>query len=102
MKITMRSMMSGKDNTLDIDCTPEQIELWRSGVLIQVAMPNVPAEQREFLISGVTPHEWQHFFGDIMEDEEQIVEDESKESPPEDQEFKGWTLIEADDKKLAS
>lgn len=101
MKITMRSMMSGKDNTLDIDCTPEQIELWRSGVLIQVAMPNVPAEQREFLISGVTPHEWQHFFGDIMEDDP-IDEDDAEKSPPEDQEFKGWTLIEADDEKLAS
>ena len=100
MKITMRSMMSGKDNTLDIDCTPEQIELWRSGVLIQVAMPNVPAEQREFLISGVTPHEWQHFFGDLNEGTE-IEEDEDEESPPEGQEFKGWTLIEADDKELA-
>jgi hypothetical protein len=84
MKITMRSMMSGKDNTMDIDVTPEQIELWRSGVLIQVAMPNVPAPQREFLMTGVTPEEWDYFFGDVFEEEE----DEEADAP------RGWTLVE--------
>jgi len=35
---------------------------WRAGTLIQVAMPNLNADQREFLISGTTPAEWDAMF----------------------------------------
>lgn len=63
MKITKRSMMTGKINTLEVPCTPEQIERWESGALIQEAMPNVPADLREFLMTGTTPDEWEEMFG---------------------------------------
>ena len=33
------------------------------GKLIQNAMPDLTAEQREFLISGTTPDEWAAMFG---------------------------------------
>lgn len=89
MKITMRSMMTGKDQTMDIDVTPEQIELWRSGTLIQVAMPNVPAPQREFLMTGVTPEEWEHFFG--LEELDDELDEEEPPAP------RGWTMVEGDD-----
>jgi len=36
-----------------VRATPEQIERWKAGELIQRAMPNVPAAERELLISGV-------------------------------------------------
>lgn len=63
MKITKYSVVSGKTNTRDIPCTQEQIDDWQSGTLIQNAMPNVSAEDREFLISGTTPEEWAALFG---------------------------------------
>lgn len=62
MIITMRSPLTGKTNTLEVPCTPEQIEAWENGTLIQEAMPNVPAPLREFLMSGITPDEWDAAF----------------------------------------
>ena len=62
MLITRTSMLSGKETTMDIDCTEEQLNAWLGGMYIQDAMPNVPAEQREFLISGTTPEEWSAMF----------------------------------------
>lgn len=58
MLITRVSMLSGKENTMDIACTEEQLNTWLGGVHIQDAMPNVPAIHREFLLSGITPEEW--------------------------------------------
>lgn len=41
---------------------------WRSGMLIQDAFPDMPAEDREFLISGLCPKCWNKLFGSIDED----------------------------------
>ncbi len=49
---------------MDLPVTPEQLEAWRQGVLIQHVMPQLSAAEREFLISGVTPEEWEALFGD--------------------------------------
>jgi hypothetical protein len=40
-----------------------QLHRWMDGALIQDAMPNLNAEQREFLITGITPSEWNEAFG---------------------------------------
>lgn len=37
---------------------------WESGVLIQDAFPMLSADQREFLLTGITPDEWNAMFGD--------------------------------------
>ena len=63
MLITRRSMISGEVNTLEVDCTPEQLAAWESGVLIQIAMPDVEAPLREYIKSGITPQEWIETFG---------------------------------------
>ena len=63
MKITKFNPCTGKTNTLEVPCTQEQLDAWRCGTLIQNAMPNVPHELREFLISGFTPGEWEGMFG---------------------------------------
>ena len=54
MKVTMQSTFSGIVRTLDLPVTQEQLDNWRSGVLIQNAMPNLTADQREFLMTGIT------------------------------------------------
>ena len=58
MLIERKSILSGKVRTLDIPVTEEQLELWRSGVLIQNAMPNLSADEREFIMTGITEEEW--------------------------------------------
>lgn len=63
MLITRTSILSRQTNTRDVPCTHEQYANWVSGMHIQDAMPNVPAEEREFLISGITPEEWKATFG---------------------------------------
>lgn len=63
MEITKISMFTGKSHTFKIDITEEQIAAWRGGKLIQDAMPNLSADAREFLMTGVTPEEWANNFG---------------------------------------
>lgn len=65
MKITMTSLVSGKQHTRDIDVTDEQLRTWRrGGVLIQDAMPQLSADDREFLMTGIIPEEWAEEFGE--------------------------------------
>lgn len=63
MLITKKSLLTGRVHTMDLPCTQEQIDAWRNGQLIQDAMPQLDAQQREFLISGSTPEEWDEVFG---------------------------------------
>ena len=63
MQITRTSELSGKINTREINVTAEQLQAWQNGTHIQNAMPNVPAEDREFIMTGITPEEWSETFG---------------------------------------
>ena len=58
MKITKVSMLSKIERSIDLDVTAEQINAWRSGMLIQEAMPHLNEHEREFIISGITQEEW--------------------------------------------
>lgn len=62
MKITRRCPFSGDVNVLEIDVTEAQLEDWRKGTLIQNAMPHLSADEREFLMTGITPKEWEETF----------------------------------------
>lgn len=63
MQVTKRSMLTGKEHTLEIDITPEQWAEWKAGRLIQDVCPHLSAGDREFLISGSTQAEWDEAFG---------------------------------------
>lgn len=58
MLITRRSMLTGAVNTLDIDVTDEQMADFQSGTKVQDAFPSLAAPLREFILSGITPEEW--------------------------------------------
>jgi len=58
MLITRTSILSGIERTLDINVTEEQLKAWEDGVLIQNAMPNISASEREFIKTGITDEEW--------------------------------------------
>ena len=64
MLITKKSIFSGEWNTMDIPVTQSQIDAWYGGELIQNAMPNLSADEREFIKSGIPSHEWDSMFGE--------------------------------------
>ena len=64
MLIERESPFSGNKNVMDIQVTQAQIDAWMGGELIQNAMPNVSADEREFIKTGITPEEWENTFGD--------------------------------------
>jgi len=71
-------MFTGIERTLDLDFTAEQLAEWKNGKLIQNAMPNLSADDREFIMTGVTSEEWANEFGD--EEEDDIHDYEGQES----------------------
>ena len=64
MLITRKSTISNKVHSLDLNITARQLAEWEDGKLIQYAMPQLTAAEREFVISGVTQAEWDEFIGD--------------------------------------
>ena len=64
MLITKFSPISMKDHSREIPVTQEQLDAWNSAVLIQNAMPNISADDRESLMTGITPEEWDAHFSD--------------------------------------
>ena len=58
MLITKTSMLSGNTSSMNIDVSQDQIDLWQGGSLIQNVMPDLSADEREFIMTGVTPEEW--------------------------------------------
>jgi hypothetical protein len=62
MKITRTSRLTGKTSVMYLDITKEQLFSWVDGELIQDAMPQLSAEEREFLMTGITPAEWDSVF----------------------------------------
>lgn len=72
MIIKRKSPFSGKTNEMDLPITYEQVQLWQGGELIQNAMPNLTPDQREFLMTGITPAEWEETFSENFERSEEI------------------------------
>ena len=68
MLITRKSSFTGIVHTMDLPVTQEQIDAWKSGVLIQNAFPNLSIADKEFLKSGCTQQEWDEAMG--SEDDE--------------------------------
>ena len=63
MLVTRLSPFSRTKNTIDLDITPEQLARYEnSEELIQNVFPNLSAEHREFIKTGITPEEWEASF----------------------------------------
>lgn len=67
MLVERTSFLTGITRTLDIEVTQEQVDAWNNGMLIQNAMPHLSADDREFLLTGATPDEWDEAFKDEEE-----------------------------------
>jgi 7,8-dihydro-6-hydroxymethylpterin-pyrophosphokinase len=64
MLIERASPFTGELRTLDLDVTQEQLDAWRSGTVIQHAMPHLSADEREFILTGILADEWDEMFGE--------------------------------------
>ena len=64
MLITKTSILSGKTRTKQINVNQSQIDKWEAGMLIQDAMPDVSVDEREFIMTGSTPEEWDLYFNE--------------------------------------
>ncbi len=58
MQFIRKSILSGVTRSRDIDVTEEEYDRWRSGMLIQRAMPHLSDVDREFIMTGITEEEW--------------------------------------------
>lgn len=62
MFITRINPFTGELNTRFIEVTQEQVDAWNNGMMIQDAMPNVSADDREFIKTGIT--DWDDFYAE--------------------------------------
>jgi len=63
MQITRTNPFTGKTNTRDLDVTEAQmIAYYEEGVLLQNAFPNLSADDREFIKTGID--NWDEMFAD--------------------------------------
>ena len=71
IQVTRQSVITKKINTMELPITQEHLDLYETvgDMLIQDAFPNLDKEQREFLLSGITPQEWNDTFGEEGDDE---------------------------------
>jgi hypothetical protein len=106
MLFTKRSPITGKMNSIEIPMTIEQLKNWQAGMLIQVAAPNLTPEQREFLITGMTPEEQEDVFKKLkkLEEEENTYfkqfEEEAEDEWNGDELYDDWDLEEDDNEKI--
>lgn len=65
LSVSRVSPLTRKVNTFVLDITQEQYDYWKaSGIPIQNVMPHLSADDREFLITGLLPAEWDSLFED--------------------------------------
>jgi hypothetical protein len=62
MEIERNNIFTGMPVTKEINVTAAQIANWKNGMLIQEAMPNLTASEREFFVSGVSDEDWEKIF----------------------------------------
>ena len=63
MIVTRVSSVSGKSNSMELNITEKQLKDWKAGVLAQEAFSNLSDNEREFIMTGITPEEWDNVFG---------------------------------------
>jgi hypothetical protein len=63
MKIIRRSPITGKINEMELPVTQAQLDAWAGGVLAQNAFPHLTADEREFIMTGMTKEDWDLMVG---------------------------------------
>jgi hypothetical protein len=65
MLVTRRSRYSNITRMWDMDVTQEQLDAYFDGKgLVHEIFPQLTADEREFIMTGITPEEWDELFFD--------------------------------------
>ena len=79
-EVTARSGLTGETNKRVIPVTKQGLMRGladhAAGALIQNVFPDLSTDDREFLMTGITPEEWDAAFGDEEDYEEEDYEEE--------------------------
>lgn len=66
MTLIRKSTLTGKSNSMELPITINQFRIgkasMKAGALIQQAFPMLNCDQREFILTGITPEEWDEAF----------------------------------------
>jgi hypothetical protein len=66
MQITRTSQLTGVTHTMDLDVTKDQLDRFEirkeTGEYVQNIFSNLSAPEREFILTGITPEEWDKTF----------------------------------------
>ena len=73
MIVSRKDPMTGRIRSVSMNITPEQMAAYESGTVIQLAAPNLTADEREFILTGFLPEE----FDALMVDDDQEETDTS-------------------------
>ena len=63
MMIQRYCMIIGKVQQMDLPITEEQLRWWKQGALVQDVFPHLSSDQREFLLSGLLPGQFEEILG---------------------------------------
>jgi hypothetical protein len=80
--LVKNSSLTGKENSMEISLTPAEYREWarleaeRTRPLVQDAFPQLSDDEREFIITGITPEEWNEFMGS---DDDESMDDWTEE-----------------------
>lgn len=65
-KVTNTSQATGLQHSMTLPVNSERVIAWHLGVdkrVIQISLPELSDDQREFLLTGITASEWDELFG---------------------------------------
>jgi hypothetical protein len=70
IQVTRQSVLTRQMNTMELPISQEHLDIYDTvgDILVQDAFPNLDKEQREFLLSGITPQEWNKYIGDFNDE----------------------------------
>lgn len=73
MKVSMISMLTGETNVRELDVTQEDLIAFWEGAkgLVQEAFPQLSDDDREFIMTGISPNEWATY---IIENDDESVD----------------------------
>lgn len=60
--VSGKCVFTGEEHSVDVPT--DGFKRWQAGELAQNTFPKIPADDREFLISGISPKGWKQTFGD--------------------------------------
>jgi len=71
MIVRRRSIIDNTESYMDLNVTQDQLDIYAKGeTLIQRVFPDLHANERKFIKSGITPKQWDYLFGDKEEEDD--------------------------------